>query len=78
MRYLVIALFALASVGVAIADEAPIAGTVKAVDTVARMLTVEAPGKGKSRIVVIEIRPECKIVRSRRSTILENRDLWRR
>ena len=68
MRHLVIALFTLASIGVAAADEAPIAGTVKAVDTVARILTVEAPGKGKSRVVVIEIRAESKIIRSRRST----------
>ena len=67
MRQFVIALFALAYVGVAEADEAPIAGTVKAVDTVAKTLTVEARGRER-RIVAIEIRAESRIVRSRPST----------
>ena len=48
MRHLVIVLFLLASVGPAAADEAPIAGTVKAVDVVGKTLTVEAPAKWRS------------------------------
>jgi len=68
MRHLVIVLFLLASVGPAAADEAPIAGTVKAVDVVGKTLTVEAPATGRPRVVPIEIRAESKIVRSRRST----------
>ena len=47
MRHLVIVLFLLASVGPAAADEAPIAGTVKAVDVVGKTLTVEAPATGR-------------------------------
>ena len=68
MRHLLIAMCALASVGVAMADEAPIAGTVTAVDLVARTLTIEAPAKGAPRVVRIEIRSESRIVRSRPST----------
>ena len=68
MRHLLIAVCALAYVGVAVADEAPIAGTVKAVDVVAKTLTVEAPAKGTPRVVRIEIRAESRIVRSRPST----------
>ena len=48
-------------------DEAPIAGTVKAIDATARTITVEAPRKTGARVVVIDIRPESKIVRTRRS-----------
>ena len=44
-------------------DEAPIAGTVKAVDGAARTLTVEARAQGKVRQVVIEVRPATRIVR---------------
>ena len=49
------------------ADEAPIAGTVKSVDTSAGTLLVESASKGKVRQVVIHLRPESKIVRFVRS-----------
>jgi len=51
-----------------LADEAPIAGTVRAVDPAARTLTVEAREHGRVRVVVIEIRPASRIVRTRRSS----------
>jgi hypothetical protein len=54
--------------GVAGADEAPIAGTVKAVDLMARTLTVESSVRGKLRVVVIDVKPTSKIVRFVRST----------
>ena len=50
-------------------DEAPIAGTVKAVDAGAKTLTVEARAKGKVRDVVIDIRPTTKIVRFARESV---------
>ena len=58
----------MAAGSVARADEAPIAGAVKAVDPAARTLTVEARARGKAREVVIDVRPETKIVRFVRST----------
>jgi hypothetical protein len=45
------------------ADEAPIAGTVKAVDAGAKTLLVEARAKGKIRDVLIHVRPTTTIVR---------------
>ena len=45
------------------ADEAPIAGTLKAVDVAAQTLTVNTTAKGRARQVVIEITPETRIVR---------------
>ena len=51
----------------AIADEAPITGTVKAVDTTKKMLIVEASARGKTRQVEIDIKPETKIVRFARA-----------
>ena len=66
-RLIVVAL-TLAYVPVAAADEAPIAGTVKAVDVTEKTMTVETPGRAGARTVVIEIRPESRIIRTRRST----------
>ena len=68
MLRLALALFAFAHVGVAAADETPIAGTVKAIDAVAKTLTVEAVTQGRSRVVVIEVRPGSTIIRTRRSS----------
>ena len=51
----------------AVADEAPIAGTVKSVDTAAGTMLVESASKGKVRQVVIHMRPESKVVRFVRS-----------
>ena len=45
------------------ADEAPITGTVKAVDSAGNILAVQAMAKGKPREVAIHVRPDTKIVR---------------
>ena len=45
------------------ADEAPITGSVKAIDTVNRTITVEAAARGRVRTVVIDVKPETKIIR---------------
>src|SRR5262245_50808159 len=50
------------------ADEAPIAGTLKGVDPTAQTVTVEATAKGKTRQVVILVKPSSKIVRFVRPT----------
>ena len=52
--------FAPALVG---ADKGPITGTVKAVDTGNKTLTVEASARGKTRRVVIDVPAATKIVR---------------
>ena len=53
----------LALVSAAVADEAPIAGRVTAVDPTAQTLTVESAAGGKTRVVVVDVRPGSKIVR---------------
>jgi len=50
------------------ADEAPISGTVKAVDTMANKLTLQTTAKGKTRDVTIVLKPESKIVKFARPT----------
>ena len=50
------------------ADEAPIAGTVKAVDASARTLTLQTTVQGKTRDVTIVLKPETKIVKFARPT----------
>jgi hypothetical protein len=52
----------------AFADEAPISGTVKAVDVQARSLTLEVAGKGKTREVTVHMKPGAKVVRFARSS----------
>jgi hypothetical protein len=52
----------------ALADEAPISGTVKAVDPAANTVTLESTAKGKTRTVVIYLKPGAKIVKFNRST----------
>ena len=54
--------------GVAVADEAPISGTVKTVDTAAQTVTVEATAKGKTRQVTVHLKPGARVVRFARST----------
>lgn len=54
--------------GIAIADEAPISGTVKAVDPAAQTVTVESTAKGKTRQVVVHLKPGAKVVRFVRPT----------
>jgi hypothetical protein len=45
------------------ADDAPIAGTVKAVDPAANILTVQSAARGKTREVAVHVRADTKIVR---------------
>ena len=54
--------------GIAVADEAPISGTVKAVDLVAQTVTIDSTAKGKTRQVVVHLTPGAKVVRFTRST----------
>jgi hypothetical protein len=54
--------------GIAVADEAPISGTVKAVDPAAQTVTIESTAKGKTRQVVVHLKPGAKVVRFIRST----------
>ena len=48
---------------VAVADEAPLSGTVKAVDPAAQTVTIESTAKGKTRVVVVHLRPGAKVVK---------------
>ena len=50
------------------ADEAPISGTVKAVDASAQTVTLESTAKGKTRQVVVHLKPGAKIVKFARSS----------
>jgi hypothetical protein len=54
--------------GAAIADEAPISGTVKAVDPAAQTLTIDSTAKGKTRQVVVHLTPGAKVVRFARAS----------
>jgi len=58
----------LVSAGAAGADEAPIAGTVKAIDASAQTLTLQTTAKGKTRDVTIVLKPDSKIVKFVRAT----------
>lgn len=53
---------------VAWADEAPISGNVKAVDAAAQTVTLESTAKGKTRTVVVHLKPGAKIVKFMRAT----------
>jgi hypothetical protein len=59
------------AVGIAAADEAPISGTVKSVDSAAQTVTLETTAKGKTRQVVVHLKPGGKVVRFARSTAPE-------
>jgi hypothetical protein len=52
---------------VGFADEAPISGTVKAIDPTAQTVTLETTAKGKTREVTVDIKPASRIVRFMRS-----------
>jgi len=67
-RLLLIAVTMVSAVGIASADEAPISGTVKSVDPAAQTVTLEATAKGKTRQVVVHLKPGGKVVRFTRST----------
>ena len=53
---------------VVLADEAPISGTIKAIDVTAQTVTLETTAKGKTREVTIDIKPGSRIVRFTRSS----------
>ena len=55
-------------VGAAFADEAPISGTVKAIDPVAQTVTLETTAKGKTREVTVDIKSTSRIVRFARAS----------
>jgi hypothetical protein len=52
----------------ALADEAPISGTVKAVDPAANTVTLESTTSGKTRTVVVYLKPGARIVKFIRPT----------
>jgi hypothetical protein len=65
----IMALLALTlGIGPATADEAPISGTVKAVDPAAQTLTVQTTAQGKTRDVTILLKPGSRIVKFARPT----------
>ena len=74
MKTMIPFVLALAVVGtttaasLSIADEAPISGTVKAIDSAGKTLTLETTSKGKSRDVTILLKPDSKIVKFIRAT----------
>jgi hypothetical protein len=51
-----------------VADEAPISGTVKAVDAAAQTVTLESTAKGKTRQVVVHLKPGARVVKFVRPT----------
>jgi hypothetical protein len=54
--------------GVAIADEAPISGTVRSVDPAAQTVTVESTAKGKTRQITVYLKPGAKVVKFARTS----------
>ena len=67
-RSLVVVLSIVLWNAIAGADEAPISGTLKAVHTGAQTVTLESTAKGKTRQVVVHIKPGTKIVKFARSS----------
>lgn len=65
---IVASLLLFATVAVAVADEAPISGTVKAVDAAAQTVTLESTAKGKTRQVVVYLKPGARVVKFVRAT----------
>jgi hypothetical protein len=53
---------------VALADEAPISGTIKAIDVAAHTMTLETTAKGKTREVTVDVKPGSRIVRFTRAS----------
>jgi hypothetical protein len=52
----------------ALADGTPISGTVEAVDPTTNTVTLESTARGKTRTVVIYLKPAAKIVKFTRAT----------
>ena len=57
----------LVGAGSAVADEAPISGTVQAIDASANTLRLQTTAKGKTRDVTIVLKPDSKIVKFTRA-----------
>ena len=68
--FAIVAFFVVGLVGAAFAvtDEAPISGTVKAIDHSANILTLQTTAKGTTRDVTILLKPDSKIVKFARAT----------
>jgi len=66
-RFLAVVVSVVLCGALAWADEAPISGTVKAVDAGAQTVTLESTAKGKTRQVVVHLKPGTKIVKFARS-----------
>jgi hypothetical protein len=67
-RVLAVVASALLWSALAWADKEPISGTVKAIDANARTVTLESTAKGKTRQVVVHLKPGTKIVKFARSS----------
>ena len=67
-RFLAVVVSVVLCSALARADEAPISGTVKAVDAGAQTVTLESTAKGKTRTVVVHLKPGAKIVKFARSS----------
>ena len=67
-RVLAMTIIGLVAANAVFADEAPISGTVKAVDPATNTLTIETTSQGKTRTVTIDIKPASKIVRFARAS----------
>ncbi len=68
IRFMTLLFVSWLMVGVAAADEAPIAGAVKSVDTSAQTVTIEVTTKGKTREVTVFLKPGAKVVKFARPT----------
>ena len=66
-RFLAVVVSVVLCGALAWADEAPISGTVTAVDAGAQTVTLESTAKGKTRQVVVHLKPGTKIVKFARS-----------
>ena len=62
-RIMALALTGVLGAGVALADEAPISGTVKAVNVETQTVLIESTAKGKTRQVTVHLKPGAKVVR---------------
>src|SRR5437899_11908916 len=58
----------LVGAGAVVADEAPISGTVQAIDASANTLRLQTTAKGKTRDVTIVLKPDSKVVKFARAT----------
>lgn len=67
-RFFVAAVLAGTVGAAAHADEGPISGTVTSVDPGANTVTLESIAKGKTRTVVVHLRPGARIVKFNRPT----------